>query len=98
MGRVDGRFKDHRSDSQKTDDRSAARNPLGKICARIYSRNENRPTALREAAAESRKTSDRKSRHASPRTNELEKRRQKAVGRAAALGSAPFPREIIFPD
>src|SRR5436190_15982224 len=77
MGRVDGRPEDCQSNSTKADDGGAARNPLRKIRARFYSRDEDRRAAFREAPTKKRKASDREGRRAASRTNELESESKK---------------------
>jgi len=76
---IGGRSEDYRPGRAKTDERGAAGDPLRKICARIYSGNENWPTALHAAVAGSRKTSDRESGRTPARPNELEGENKKQL-------------------
>src|SRR5438552_19115717 len=100
MGRVDHWSKDYRSNSTKAHEIRAARHSLGKICARIYSRNENGRAASRLSAAQSGNTSDRKSRRASAPPNELgtEKLEKQNTSRVAVSGNVPLAEVRFLPE
>jgi hypothetical protein len=89
VGRADCWPENYRSNRPKTHESGFARNPVRKICARIYSRNEERPAALCEVAARSGKAPHRKSRRAIAPPDELENRNKNSLsGGLAELWSS----------
>jgi len=98
VGWIDGWPKNCRSRGEKTHAGGAAGNPLRKICARIYSGNEHRPSALCEAPAQSWKASNWRDRCTAPWTNELESENKNTTTPRCRADSANITAKLIFAE
>src|SRR5438094_4482172 len=92
MGRINRWPKNYRSNGAKTHEVGAAGNPFRQIREGIHSGNEYRPSAVRELAARSSKTSDRKGRRTAPWTDGLESKNKKHLAALPRRAAHPFWR------